>query len=216
MTQPQGEPHFVKSDWSAFGGTGIRRFSYEAMATTFEVIILHEDARYAEQAAWAAFDKLDRLEQDLSQFIENSDISRINNLTAGQSIRISLETFECLQLSRRVNAETNGAFDITIGFLLSCWRNPDKTLRIPSKEELKIARQRTGMDLFKLDESQCTVELLRDKVQIDLGGIGKGYAIDATRLEHRCRSASWRLQLGFGCWPTTRDKRLARNIEQSS
>ncbi len=178
MTQPQGEPHFVKSDWSAFGGTGIRRFSYEAMATTFEVILLHEDACYAEQAAWAAFDKLGRIEQDLSQFIENSDISRINNLTAGQSIRVSLETFECLQLSRRINAETNGAFDITIGFLLSCWRNPDKTLRIPSKEELKIARQRTGMDLFKLDESQYTVELLRDKVQIDLGGIGKGYAID--------------------------------------
>ena len=48
MTQPQGEPQFVKSDWDSI--TGIRRFSYEAMATTFEVIILHEDARYAEQA----------------------------------------------------------------------------------------------------------------------------------------------------------------------
>jgi thiamine biosynthesis lipoprotein len=176
MTQPQGEPQFVKSDWDSI--TGIRRFSYEAMATTFEIIILHEDACYAEQAAWAAFDKLGRLEQDLSGFIENSDISRINNLAAGQSVRVSLETFECLQLSRHVNAETNGAFDITIGYLLSCWRNSDKTLRIPSKEELKIARQRTGMDLFKLDESQYTVELLRDKVQIDLGGIGKGYAID--------------------------------------
>ena len=176
MTQPQGEPQFVKSDWDSIAG--IRRFSYEAMATTFEIIILHEDACYAEQAAWAAFDKLGRLEQDLSGFIENSDISRINNHTAGQSVRVSLETFECLQLSRRINVETNGAFDVTIGFLLSCWRNPDKTLRIPSKEELDIARQRTGMDLFKLDESQCTVELLRDKVQIDLGGIGKGYAID--------------------------------------
>ena len=176
MTQPQEEPHFVKSDWDSIAG--IRRFSHEAMATTFEVIILHEDARYAEQAAWAAFDKLGQLEQDLSGFIENSDISRINNLTAGQSVRVSLETFECLQLSQRINTDTNGAFDITVGSLMSCWRNPDKTLRIPSKEELKIARQRTGMDLFKLDESQYTVELLRDKVQIDLGGIGKGYAID--------------------------------------
>ncbi|NIP28713.1 MAG: hypothetical protein GWN67_28485 [Phycisphaerae bacterium] len=176
MNQPQGEPQFVKSDWDSI--TGIRHFSYEAMATTFEVIILHEDAHYAEQAAWAAFDKLKQLEQDLSRYIENSDISRINNLTAGQSTRVSLETFECLELSRSINAETNGAFDVTIGYLLNCWRNPDKTLRIPSKEELKIARQRTGMDLFKLDESQYTVELLRDKVQIDLGGIGKGYAID--------------------------------------
>ena len=176
MTQAQGEPHFVKSDWDSI--TGIRRFSHEAMATTFEVIILHEDARYAEQAAWAAFDKLDQLEQELSRFVENSDISRINNLAAGQSLQVGLDTFECLQRSHRINAETNGAFDITIGSLLSCWRNPDKTLRVPSKEELNLARQRTGMGLVRLDESQYTVELLRDDVQIDLGGIGKGYAID--------------------------------------
>ena len=176
MTQAQGETHFVKSDWDSI--TGIRRFSHEAMATTFEVIILHEDARYAEQAAWAAFDKLDQLEQELSRFVENSDISRINNLAAGQSLQVGLDTFECLQRSHRINAETNGAFDITIGSLLSCWRNSDKTLRVPPEEELNLARQRTGMGLLQLDESQYTVELLRDSVQIDLGGIGKGYAID--------------------------------------
>lgn len=178
MNQPQGETYFVEGDWSAFGGPGLRRFSHEAMATTFEVFILHEDGHYAQQAAQAAFDRLDQLEQELSRFIENSDISRINNLAAGQSLRIGLDTFECLQLSRRIHIETNGAFDITVGFLLSCWLNPDKTLRVPSKEELNLARRRTGMGLLKLDESQYTVELLRDSIQIDLGGIGKGYAID--------------------------------------
>ena len=176
MNQPQGETYFVESDWDSI--TGVPRFSHEAMATTFEVFILHEDGHYAQQAAQAAFDRLDQLEQDLSQFIENSDISRINNLTAGQSIRVSLDTFECLQISRRIHIETNGAFDITVGFLLSCWLNPDKSLRVPSKKELNLARQRTGMGLLQLDESQYTVRLLRDSVQIDLGGIGKGYAID--------------------------------------
>jgi len=176
MTQGKGEPRFVRSDWDSIAG--IRRFSHEAMATTFGVIILHEDGHYAQQAAQAAFDRLDQLEQDLSRYIENSDISRINNLTMGQSTRVSLETFECLQLSRCINAETKGAFDITIGSLLSCWLNPDKTLRVPSKKELNLARQRTGMNHLQLDESQFSVKLLKDHVQIDLGGIGKGYAID--------------------------------------
>ena len=176
MTQHQGETHFVGSDWDSI--PGLRRFSHEAMATTYEVFILNEDGHYAHQAAQAAFDRLDQLEQDLSRYVENSDISRINNLAAGQSLRIGQDTFECLQLSQRINAETNGAFDITVGSLMSCWLNPDKTLRAPSKEELDLARQRTGMDLLQLDESLYTVELLRDGVQIDLGGIGKGYAID--------------------------------------
>jgi len=176
MTQPQGETHFVKSDWASI--TGIRRFSHEAMATTFEVFILHEDGHYVRQAAQAAFDRLDQLEQELSRYIENSDISRINNLDAGQSLRIGLDTFECLQLSRRIHTETNGAFDITVGSLMSCWLNPDKTLRVPSKEELNLARQRTGINLLKLDESQFSVKLLKGDVQVDLGGIGKGYAID--------------------------------------
>ena len=55
-----------------------RRFSHEAMNTRFEIILIHEDHRFAEQAASAAFRKLDLLEQDLSRFITNSDISRIN------------------------------------------------------------------------------------------------------------------------------------------
>ena len=178
MTQPQPEICFVKSNWSAFGGSGIHRFSHEAMATTFEVIILHEDTRYAQQAAWAAFDELGRLEAELSRFIENSDISRINNLAANQPLQIGLAAFECLQLCARIYAETNGAFDITIGSLLGCWLNEDKTMRIPSEEQLNLARQRTGLQLLKLDEAEHTVQLLTDSVQIDLGGFGKGYAVD--------------------------------------
>jgi uncharacterized protein (TIGR03663 family) len=176
MNQPQEETQFVKSDWDSI--PGLRRFSHEAMATTFEVFILHEDGHYAQQAAQAAFDKLDQLEQELSRYVENSDISRINNLAAGQSATVGLDTFECLQISRRINTETNGAFDITVGFLMNCWLNSDKTLRVPSKEELNLARQRTGMNHLQLDESRYMVELLKDDVQIDLGGIGKGYAID--------------------------------------
>ncbi|MBA7624960.1 hypothetical protein ES703_32380 [subsurface metagenome] len=176
MTEPPPETRYVQSDCHSIAG--MKRFSHEAMATTFEVIVVHEDDRYARQAAAAAFAEVDRLEADLSRFIENSDISRINNLPANQPLLIGLAAFECLQLSARIYAETNGAFDITIGFLLDCWRNEDDTPRTPSQEELNLARQRTGTGLLKLDEVEHTVELLAAPVQVDLGGIGKGYAVD--------------------------------------
>ncbi|MHC4061388.1 MAG: FAD:protein FMN transferase [Planctomycetota bacterium] len=176
MTQPQPEISFVQGDWDSLSDA--RRFSREAMATTFEIIILHEDALYARQAAFAAFDELNRLEQELSRFIENSDISRINNIPANQPLPIGLDTFECLRLSAEMYDQTNGAFDITIGSLFGCWLNEDKTLRHPSKEQLELACRRTGTPLLKLDETEHTVTLLADGVRIDLGAVGKGYAID--------------------------------------
>ena len=176
MNQPQSETCFVRSDCQSI--PGMKRFCHEAMATTFEVVVVYEDGRYARQAAAAAFDEVDRLEGELSRFIENSDISRINNLPANQPLRLGLDAFECLQLSCRIYAETNGAFDITIGSLLSLWRNEDGTPRTPSQEELNLACQHTGTHLLQLDEDEHTVQLLASQVQVDLGGIGKGYAVD--------------------------------------
>ncbi|UCE98843.1 MAG: FAD:protein FMN transferase [Planctomycetota bacterium] len=148
------------------------------MATIFEIFIFHSDSQYAAQAAHAAFDELDFLETELSRFIENSDISRINNLAANQPLQIGLSAFECLQVSVRMYDETDGAFDITIGSLMDCWLGEDKTEQRPSKKKLNVARRHTGLRLIELDEARHTVTLLTGPVQIDLGGIGKGYAID--------------------------------------
>ncbi|MBL7187489.1 MAG: FAD:protein FMN transferase [Phycisphaerae bacterium] len=174
--QRQEETCFVRSDCSSLAG--MKRFSHEAMATTFEILIVHEDDRYALQAAIAAFNEVDRLEGEFSRFIENSDVSRINNLAAGEPLLLGLDTFECLKISARVNAETAGAFDVTIGSVFQCWRNEDAAPRTPLAQELDLARQRTGMHLLELDETRLTVKLLVSQVQIDLGGVGKGYAVD--------------------------------------
>jgi thiamine biosynthesis lipoprotein len=175
MTQPQ-QDRFVKGDWCSING--VHRFCHEAMAATFEIYIQHDNNRYAQQAARAAFNELDRIEAELSRFIENSDISRINNLAANQPLRVGLTAFECLQQSFKIYNETNGAFDVTAGALLKCWLNEDKTTRTPTQAELDIARQSTGMNFIKLNETDFTVELLRSPIKIDLGGIGKGYALD--------------------------------------
>jgi len=154
------------------------RFSHEAMATIFEIIIFHEDELYAKQAAWEAFFELDRLEQDLSRFVKNSDIARINNLAENESLCLGLAAFDCLQQCAILYEETGGAFDVTIGSLMNCWINKDKSLRNPSEEELFLSCQHTGMHQLQLDDTQYTVQLLTSPIHIDLGGFGKGYAVD--------------------------------------
>ena len=160
------------------GDLPLQRFSHRAMATTFEIFAVHEEGRYAQQGAWAAFDELNRIEQELSRFIENSDISRINALPANQPLKIGLDAFECLQLATGIYYQTGGAFDVTIGSLRACWFNEDKSGCLPSQDELHRARQRTGINLVRFDEAEHTVELMSEQVQVDLGGIGKGYAVD--------------------------------------
>ena len=179
MTKPLQQTCFVNRNCSSI--EGMKRFSHEAMATTFEIIIIHDDERYARQAAIAAFDEVDRLENELSRFLENSDVTRINNANANEPIALGLDTFECLKIAKRIYAETNGAFDITIGSLLKCWRNPDghrDSPRKPSPKEIDLARLHTGTNLLELNETEHTVSLSVGGVQIDLGGVGKGYAVD--------------------------------------
>jgi FAD:protein FMN transferase len=156
----------------------IHRFSHNAMATIFEVLICHEEEKYAKYAAQEVFSELDRLEQEYSRFIKNSDISRINNLTVGESTRISPDTFECLVECANLYGKTNGAFDITIGSLMKCWLDRNKSLRNPSKEEIDSAKQKTGFFHLQLDETDFSVTMVSGPVLLDLGGFGKGFVVD--------------------------------------
>src|SRR6266542_2368976 len=129
----------------------VRRFSHEAMATVYEVYAVHADRQYAAQAAQATFDLVDRLERELSRFLPNSDITRINHLDAGESTRVTPSTLECLVIARHMFDLTDGAFDASIG---------------------------TGLPSLELDPDESVVRATTRGVQVDLGGIGKGYAVD--------------------------------------
>jgi len=130
----------------------VHRFARDAMGTTCGIVIAGQQPVYAEQAAAAAFEELARLEAELSRFIERSEVAQINAAAAGEPVRVGIAAWECLQLAARVWAETGGAFDVTLG---------------------------TGMDLLGLDAGERTVTRLGPAVAADLGGIGKGYAVDA-------------------------------------
>jgi FAD:protein FMN transferase len=130
---------------------GVRRFAHEAMATVYEVYALHPDERYAAQAAQATFGLVDRLERELSRFLPNSDIARVNELAAGETTRVSAATLECLVIARHMFDLTGGAFDVSMG---------------------------TGLRSLEIDADQFVVRAAQRGVRVDLGGIGKGYAVD--------------------------------------
>lgn len=177
MTESKPEPRFVDSSCDSI--PNMRRFAHEAMATTFEVIVVEKDEEYARQAAAAAFDEVDRIERELSRYIENSDISRVNCATAGEPVIVGLEAFACLKLGVELYHETHGLFDITIGSLLRCWRDDKGEPRTPTDDEISAALRLTGADRIQLYESEHAVVLSVGPMLIDLGGIGKGYAVDS-------------------------------------
>jgi thiamine biosynthesis lipoprotein len=156
------------------------RYEQHAMATTFEVIIAQADGdeTYAAQAAEAVFSEIARLEDDLSRFRHTSDIWRLSQLKAGESIAVSLAVWDCLSLAKAMHEETNGAFDITIGPLMGLWRNPDQSLRQAAEVDLELARKAVGSELFDLDEDGFRVTVKADRMVFDLGALGKGYALD--------------------------------------
>ena len=158
--------------------TGAHRFSHEAMAAQFHVTLVHHDAAYSRQAAHTAFEELDRLERELSRFIENSDIARLNRLAVGEELPLGPDTFECLWRARQISQWTGGAFDVSVGPLYACWLNEDRTLRQPSPQEIAAAARRTGMDKLILDRRWRTARVTVEGMRFDLGAIGKGYAVD--------------------------------------
>jgi thiamine biosynthesis lipoprotein len=180
MTEHQPDTISFEKDRCAIAN--IRSFRHNAMAATFEIFIVHRDAVYAEQAAWAAFEELDRIENNLSRFNENSDVSRINSIAANQPLQLGLSAFECLQTSVEMSRQTRGAFDITIGPLYDCWLDKDRMPLKPSKKNLDAALKKTGSNLLVLNESEHTVTLRTSGVHIDFGAVGKGYAADKIAL----------------------------------
>lgn len=156
------------------------RFTCHAMATTFDVIINHADAdeTYAAQAANAVFDEIRRLEDELSRFRASSDIYRLGQLKAGESILVGMAAWDCLSLAKAMHEETQGAFDITIGPLMSLFVTRDGDPRQVSKEVLEQARQIIGSHRFDLKEESMRVTVHASNMIFDLGAMGKGYALD--------------------------------------
>ena len=156
----------------------VHKFAHEAMATTFEIFLATEDEAYAASTAQQAWALLDTLEDKLSRFRPHSDISIINMLEPGESVRLSIEAFDCLQLAFEISKETSGAFDVSLATVMDEIRNEKGEVALVNSDVLEatFAEKRNGLYLLSVED--LTVYCQDTGSGIDLGGIGKGFALD--------------------------------------
>jgi len=157
---------------------GMVRLARNAMATRFEIVIHGERETALRAAGEEALDEIERLEAQLSLFRSSSEIAHLNARAAREPVRVSPSVFSLLQHAARLHQETDGAFDITIAPLVRCWGFMQGDGHFPDAAALAEARGRVGMQWVTFDPSEYTIRFSRPGVMLDLGAIGKGYAIE--------------------------------------
>jgi thiamine biosynthesis lipoprotein len=149
-----------------------------AMATRFELVLHGENQMALRAAGEEALREIERLESQLSLYRSSSEIAHLNAHAASGPVRVSPGVFALLRQAKELHQESGGAFDITIAPLVKCWGFMHGTGRLPGAQELAEGRARVGMHLVELNAEDFTVRFLREGVMLDLGAIGKGYAIE--------------------------------------
>jgi thiamine biosynthesis lipoprotein len=153
------------------------RCARRAMATTFEVLVPFGSPAAA-GAAEDALDEIDRLEDQLTVYRDTSEVSRLNRSAAAGAVPVEEGLFGLLTLAARLSRDTEGAFDVSVGALIKAWGFYRRRGRLPSPKERSEVMTRVGMRHVVLDEAERTVRFRRPGLEINLGSIGKGYALD--------------------------------------
>lgn len=150
----------------------------EAMGSSFSLVLFGPDRPGLESAAAAAFAEAHRLDRLLSNYLADSEWSAMNREAASRPVRVTPELFallsECFEYSRM----SDGAFDITVGPLMKVWGFYKGEGSLPKPKEIKDVLNRVGYSHVQLDPGRRTVRFARHGMDLDPGGIGKGYAVD--------------------------------------
>lgn len=164
--------------------------STDAMGATFSIVLYGSDQASMNQAIDAAFDEAHRLDDLLSNYKPASEWSRINREAAIHPVAVSAELFrllsDCLDYSRA----SEGSFDLTVGPLMRAWGFFGGEHRVPSPEQIHSALNLVGYRHIELNSQNQTVHFDHSGVEIDPGGVGKGYAVD--RMVEILRSRGFR------------------------
>ncbi len=150
----------------------------EAMGCRFEVIFNLLDNSVATTIGTDALDIIEHIEEQISVYRPSSEISRINESLSTSWHDLSPDVFDLLWLTKHLHIKTNDAFDVTSGPLIKAWGFLQKQGRTPSPEKLAEAVECSGMKNIEFHEHEHKIRFKRPDVEINLGGIGKGWAID--------------------------------------
>jgi thiamine biosynthesis lipoprotein len=150
----------------------------EAMGSTYSVVVYGDDEARLRAAVEDASEEARRLDHLLSNYIPASEWSQVNREAANKPVRISTELFQLLAACVEYSRESDGAFDITVGPLMKVWGFYKGSGHLPHRAEVRVAMARVGYRNILLDANASTVRFAKAGVEIDPGGIGKGYAVD--------------------------------------
>ena len=149
------------------------------MGADFTLLIDHPNKNFAKKAASKAFKEAHRLDQIFSDYISDSELSRLSiNSGSSEFYPLSEDLFQVLAASQKLAIETKGAFDITIGPFSRLWRIARFRKTLPNSNVLLNAHKRVGHEKLILDYEKKEAQLLENAMVLDLGGIAKGYAAD--------------------------------------
>jgi thiamine biosynthesis lipoprotein len=162
-----GQPELLRLEKSA-----------DAMGSTYTIALYGRDRVRMEAAADAAFDEVQRLDGLLSNYRPDSEWSAVNRHAAEKPMKVSAELFRLLSASVEYSRESEGAFDISVGPLMKVWGFYKGSGHLPHRAEVQAALTRVGYRHIYLDPGGQTVWFDRSGVELDPGGIGKGYAVD--------------------------------------
>ncbi len=159
------------------------RFEFESkhMGTTFRIVLYASDMTAAKKAADAAFARVAELDGIMSDYKQTSELMQLCKKFAteiAKPVRVSDDLFFVLQKAEEMSKRSDGAFDVTVGPVVQLWRLARRTQELPDPKEFAAARAKVGYRNVKLDTAAHTVQLTVPGMQLDLGGIAKGYAAD--------------------------------------
>jgi len=184
----------------------------QVMGTFARVVVIAKDSNTASECINAALDEIYQVDQLMSDYKKDSEISQVNTEAFNHPVKVSRPTFEVLQKSIEFSQLSEGAFDITIGPLVDLWRSAAEANSVPTEAELADARSKVGFEKLILDANEMSVRFAVDGMRLDLGGIAKGYAIDkAAEAAQRCGALGAMVDIGgdircFGTPPKDRNK----------
>lgn len=173
---------------SGFASSALQRYEYSRleMGTLFRVVVYAESSESAESGAQAALDRVQELNGILSDYQEDSELNQVCRTAFENPRVVSPELFFVLQKSLQMSRRTEGAFDITIRPLVKLWRQAGDEKKLPEDQQIQEALSRSGFQKVLLNPLTRSVRLRQQQMELDLGGIAKGYALDeAMRILHQ-------------------------------
>ena len=157
------------------------RFEFDRpeMGLPFRIVLYAPDAEHARTASEAAFSRIAQLNAILSDYEEESELSRLSRSSGShRAVPVSADRWTGLVRADQVSRASDGAFDITVGPLVQLWKRARRQRQLPPHSQLETALKSVGWQSIELDHRSRTAQLTQPGMRLDPGGIAKGYALD--------------------------------------